>query len=427
MQSSPNLDEYDIIIVDEIHERDQHQEFLMIILRDLLIQGRQGLRIVLMSATMQTKELVKYFEQIQPVFIEIEGRMFPVQEYFLEHILEMTGFIDAVKFSDRGFNQKLQPCSIETKEENNSITNTPLDSTNQTASFKSIQDNHAMKTGNMDPREESCHQRNLVQSSGALSAPDCSQSDGNLSCNGDTLPMVAPRTFWQTSSFAQRALLRKTNSQNTSSSVNNGNLPEVAPHACGLTRPLGTKQFWQAASPSPALEKSFWQTSLPLALEKSGSQKLLKEVCESGDVSNSTSTEKIEVMWDGVDIFDMDIDTGLKITKTQDQLLAMYQSMRTDDRVDMQLVLAVVQYIVKSSGGKGGILIFLPGWEDISQLKFLLESTYPFNDAQRFFILPLHSGISSREQRRVLQKPPDGVCKIVLSTNIAETSLTIDG
>lgn len=40
--------------------------------------------------------------------------------------------------------------------------------------------------------------------------------------------------------------------------------------------------------------------------------------------------------------------------------------------------------------------------------------------------MPLHSSLSNEEQSRVFQKTEEGVRKIVLSTNLAETSITID-
>ena len=40
-------------------------------------------------------------------------------------------------------------------------------------------------------------------------------------------------------------------------------------------------------------------------------------------------------------------------------------------------------------------------------------------------ILPLHSALSASDQRRVFQRPPGGARKVVVATNIAETSLTI--
>lgn len=98
LQSSPMLSEYTHIIIDEVHERDKYTEFLMIRLRDLL-PLRPDLRLVLMSATLQTEVLLNYFApsvengssttnnafylEHPPVMLSIEGRTFPVQEFFV--------------------------------------------------------------------------------------------------------------------------------------------------------------------------------------------------------------------------------------------------------------------------------------------------------------------------------------------------------
>lgn len=75
---------------------------------------------------------------------------------------------------------------------------------------------------------------------------------------------------------------------------------------------------------------------------------------------------------------------------------------------------------------KGSVLIFLPGWEDITRLRECLQASPLFGDTSRFLLLPLHSLVPSSEQRKVFQSPPSGICKIVLATNIAETAITID-
>lgn len=42
-------------------------------------------------------------------------------------------------------------------------------------------------------------------------------------------------------------------------------------------------------------------------------------------------------------------------------------------------------------------------------------------------VLPLYSALPPSQQRRVFEKVPSGTRKIVVATNVAETSLTIDG
>ncbi len=45
----------------------------------------------------------------------------------------------------------------------------------------------------------------------------------------------------------------------------------------------------------------------------------------------------------------------------------------------------------------------------------------------KWIVLPLHSTLSLAEQEKVFDYPPEGVRKVIVSTNIAETSVTIDG
>lgn len=71
----------------------------------------------------------------------------------------------------------------------------------------------------------------------------------------------------------------------------------------------------------------------------------------------------------------------------------------------------------------GNILVFLPGQGDIHRLASRLSPQLD-GDTQ---LAPLYGNLSLAEQRRAIAAPPKGQRKIVLATNIAESSLTIDG
>lgn len=73
------------LIVDEIHERDLNTDFLLVVLSDLVTKFPE-IRVVLMSATIDTKLFSEYFDNA-PV-INVQGRTFPVEQYFLEDIQE---------------------------------------------------------------------------------------------------------------------------------------------------------------------------------------------------------------------------------------------------------------------------------------------------------------------------------------------------
>lgn len=74
---------------------------------------------------------------------------------------------------------------------------------------------------------------------------------------------------------------------------------------------------------------------------------------------------------------------------------------------------------------RGDLLVFLSGMNEIASL--MEEAKHYAMQTQRWIVLPLHSALSIEEQDRVFDVAPDGVRKCIISTNIAETSVTIDG
>ncbi|MCB1687528.1 MAG: ATP-dependent helicase HrpB [Halioglobus sp.] len=76
---------------------------------------------------------------------------------------------------------------------------------------------------------------------------------------------------------------------------------------------------------------------------------------------------------------------------------------------------------------EGSILVFLPGQREISAVSRSLSDALKVIGDTSVQIAPLYGGLSLERQQLALQPAPDGLRKVVLSTNVAETSLTIEG
>ncbi|XP_050536688.1 ATP-dependent RNA helicase TDRD9 [Daktulosphaira vitifoliae] len=73
---------------------------------------------------------------------------------------------------------------------------------------------------------------------------------------------------------------------------------------------------------------------------------------------------------------------------------------------------------------RSSVLVFLPGIYEIEEMHRLMELIIE-SEKHKWALIPLHSSITSEEQNRVFDQPPIGHRKIILSTNIAESSITV--
>ena len=85
LEGSNNLEDITHLVLDEVHERTIDSDFLLIILRKLLIR-RQELKVILMSATVDAARFSEYLGKA-PI-LNVPGRTFPVETRYLEDAIE---------------------------------------------------------------------------------------------------------------------------------------------------------------------------------------------------------------------------------------------------------------------------------------------------------------------------------------------------
>ncbi|KAJ7597434.1 P-loop containing nucleoside triphosphate hydrolase protein [Mycena floridula] len=104
-----------------------------------------------------------------------------------------------------------------------------------------------------------------------------------------------------------------------------------------------------------------------------------------------------------------------------DEDIMAIRSISRAERIDYQLIAAVVQHLISTSTKPSGVLIFLPGVQEIRQC---IEAIHGVFKQDQGVVLPLHANLSNDEQLRIFAKT--NKWKIIAATNVAETSITID-
>ncbi|KAL8946209.1 MAG: hypothetical protein Q9222_007366 [Ikaeria aurantiellina] len=99
------------VVIDEVHERSLDTDFLLVLLRSVLTK-RRDLKVILMSATLDASIFENYFGRHASVGrIQIEGRTFPVEDLYIDDILQETGFVNRTRpyDSDNAVSQSSGP------------------------------------------------------------------------------------------------------------------------------------------------------------------------------------------------------------------------------------------------------------------------------------------------------------------------------
>ena len=90
--------------------------------------------------------------------------------------------------------------------------------------------------------------------------------------------------------------------------------------------------------------------------------------------------------------------------------------------VEPRVVDCVLQALAEQPGS---LLVFLPGQAEIRRVHQALQEA--LGERSDVLLCPLHGELDLNAQRAAIEPAPQGLRKVVLATNIAETSLTIDG
>lgn len=353
------------IFVDEVHERDKFSDFLLIALRDALLKYRD-LRVVLMSATMDTHIFSKYFNDC-PI-ITIPGRLFEVQRFYLEDILTI------IKHRTK------KMIAVEKELKHRKKTGKP----SYWSHLEAIENNEKpeKKPDNQPVGKPAVTLDSSLQADMNEFLNDCFV-DGSLDSFCQVLYMYMSEGIpvdCQHDDSGQTGLM-------------------AAAHH-GLTE---TAQQIIQIGADPLIADKAGKTAYNYAIDKGHT-----------DCANYLSS--LCHMEPAMDPEDSSEDAN-------NFLLDVYQHSVSEESIDHELMLALIKHIHLTQP-KGSILVFLPGYDDIVTVRDMVQSCAEMN-AAKYQIFTLHSNMQTADQKKVFHPLPNQR-KIIVSTNIAETSITID-
>ncbi|XP_055954066.1 3'-5' RNA helicase YTHDC2-like isoform X2 [Argiope bruennichi] len=378
------------ILVDELHERDRYSDFLLIVLRDLILKFR-NLKLVLMSASLDMQLFCKYFSNC-PI-IEVPGRAFEVKTFFLEDILKGTGYTNPamIKYikdiEKQKSRKKLESwCSVLNSE---AIANSADDAPSETGKgFYQDLGLDSLSLHDIDnEREPTSH---------LTAAVDKVIEDVWVSGEDDF-------------SYLMQLIL----SENVSVDYQHSEtLVSPLMLAAGRGNIDVVEQLLVLGASIHIKSTNGW-TAVDWAIQFG--HKEIAELLTTNQWKTENSEQKSNNALDG----------QLEIQEEDKLLLDAYTHSVDEEKIDHDLILCLLSRIY-ASHEEGAVLIFLPGYDDIVTLRDRIISENETKPEIRVMLFTLHSQMQSSDQKRVFRPVLPGVRKVILSTNIAETSVTIN-
>jgi len=384
------------IILDEVHERDRHTDLLLACIRDLS-RFYPHLNLILMGADMDNQLLTSYFGGPERCpMLTVKGRLYPVKILFLENVLADLNY---------------ESLEMERARKKPSLGND--------RSKKNVTEGLvAMIQGGGKNSAEKPRSRSAAAFNAQVLSDDIPERSSLESSNIDAIADMLIQEVWETGNqtslkkFLELAAVRRDLLNYKHSEVGGTMLMAVAVR--GWVDPIKTLLSLGAdvnvTAYLPEYGRHFTAIDWADDYDQTAAREILAENQYGKAVSQSLSA------------------AASTNSSAADALrLEQYLASVDEERVDLILALKLVRKIHLSTDYGGAILVFLPGYDEIVNLKQLLFTGHEMGRySNELVVFLLHSNIQTGDQRSAFEKPPRGVRKIVLSTNIAETSLTIE-
>lgn len=351
------------ILIDEAHERAKENDFLLTSIKEHF-NANPNLKLIIMSATMDTAVFANYFGACEE--ISISTKQYDVQEIYLEDILKVVDFKNRrVEDLNEMFRTGKLVSTTESayvKEANGEKSEVVND---ETAAFL----NEILDRLSSEENPESDFDQ-LVYLVQAENVPVDFRHEATKMT---ALMIVVGRGYLS----LVDTLLKLKADPNLKVSWNGNEI-----NCFGIA-----VQLYGADSDMKTLLDQYVENSN-------------KKVLSSTDVYNKN-------------LLNIYYDTVLK-TKSNNFIV--------EEEIDHELIAQLVEKIHNAAETDQAILVFLPGYDDIIQQANLLRSRLGNN----FSLFLLHSSMKTEDQKNVFRPVMQGTRKIILSTNIAESSITID-
>jgi len=367
----PEISDVSHVIIDEVHERDINTDFLLVLLKEL-IQTRKDLKVVLMSATLDAESFSRYFTmdtnmaRQTPLLSVPPKPRHPVELHYLEDILETTQ-TDNVK-DDNG---------IENPNVNSSGSEDVDDIIVQN------NENEITKIGQDDDWPP------IVRRLAAelLHVQDISLARELEEVEAESRASMQIERIADAEDAGEQPEFSEDEYDDDEDDVNDED---------------DSLNAWEDKMKNESRKHSHGRPRLQALRKAVALKNDRSEIGKQGSYGFGGGKMRVN-----------------KNTKLGD---------RDQSEVAVNLVAEIATHIASKEiekNRRGTVLCFLPGWDEIKAATELIRKSATYNE-DTMKIMPLHSSVPQEEQQSVFTPAKEGTMKIILSTNIAESSVTID-